>query len=407
MTTEPVEDRLRSALDEVLSGLPLNHRDRPRSEDAGSPSSIMSLVDSHSPPERATYRRTRLGKRALAGGVGIAAAVGVLLLTLSPSLGQSQPLAAGAQLHQIAANAAQQPAPRLRQGQVVLARATLSVSVQLDRITNTLTPEPDGTTSVNSRSTPIPDAKATFDGTMSEWSNDRGGSCILFNYGSPRFASGTEKSAWQAQDRPGVAYTFPHGPEIPYCATDNGPPTLGDTPGAIDVSRLPLNSKTLAHELAAGTTGIAAVDTMPPGPEGHSGFDAGFERAADLLTTPTTGGSPALTSALYGALALVPGVRALGEATTESGVTGLEFSGSTNSGRAELIVNPDTGGLLELRGTGSGTFLTNSLPDVGLSLAFKVHGAGYSFKVQWVDRDSAPKVVGANSLPQGAIVPGS
>ena len=402
MTTEAIEDRVRSALDDVLSTLPLEYRDRPRSEGAGNPYSVVALVDSDSPHEQAIHRRTRVRRRALVGGVGVAAIVGVLLLTLVPSLGQSQPLAAAAQLRQIASKAAQQHAPRLTQGQVVMDRFTFSVLVQLERTTNTLTPAPNGSTSVTSRSTPIPDAKATFDGTMIEWANDQGGSCLLFTYGPPKFASSTNKRAWQAQDRPGATYVFPHGPEIPYCATDTGPP-LDGVPGAIDVSRLPVDSTTLAHELTSGTTGIAALDTMSPGPGGH----AGFERAAILLTGPTTGGSPALTSAIYGALALIPGVKALGEAKAHSGMMGIGFSGSTNSGHAELIVDPDTGQLLELREMGSGTFLSNSRAYVGLSLAFKVHGAGYSFKVQWIDRSSAPKVVAANSVPQGAIVPGS
>ena len=216
MTPEAIEDRLRSALDDVLSALPLDHRDRPRSEGARNPYSVVALVDSDSPHEPASHRRTRVRRRALVGGIGVAAVVGALLLTLVPSLGQPQPLAAAAQLRQIASNAAQQHGLRLTQGQVVLDRFTFSVSVQLDRTSNTLTHAPNGSTSVTSRTTPIPDAKATFDGTMNEWANDRGGSCLLFTYGSPKFASSTNKSAWQAQDRPGATYVFPHGPEIPY-----------------------------------------------------------------------------------------------------------------------------------------------------------------------------------------------
>jgi hypothetical protein len=176
----------------------------------------------------------------------------------------------------------------------------------------------------------------------------------------------------------------------------------------INVSRLSTDSTTLAHELRTGTTGITALDQISPGPGVHKGFDGGFDRAAILLATPTTGVTPAFTSALYGALALMPGVHALGEMTTHTGSTGLGFSGMTSSGRADLIVDPNTGAFLELRGIGSGTFLTNMLPDLGLSLATALYGSdGYSFYLQWVDRTGSPMVVGTDSLPAGTSVPSS
>jgi hypothetical protein len=80
----------------------------------------------------------------------------------------------------------------------------------------------------------------------------------------------------------------------------------------------------------------------------------------------------------------------------------------TSSGRADLIVDPNTGAFLELRGIGSGTFLTNMLPDLGLSLATALYGSdGYSFYLQWVDRTGSPMVVGTDSLPAGTSVPSS
>jgi hypothetical protein len=132
------------------------------------------------------------------------------------------------------------------------------------------------------------------------------------------------------------------------------------------------------------------------------GENAGFERAANLLVGPTAGSSPAFTSALFKALALIPDVSALGSTTTHSGASGLGFSGDSETGKSVIVVDPETGALLEAKnlqspivfqGLGPSYLAPPPTPNIG------TEGGSYGTVIQWLDPIGSPEVVG--SLPSG------
>jgi hypothetical protein len=115
-----------------------------------------------------------------------------------------------------------------------------------------------------------------------------------------------------------------------------------------------------------------------------------------------SGSSPALHGAIFKALALMPGVRALGETTTHTGATGLGFDAPVNSPTANIaiVVDPQTGALLEARNLGIdlgtdplslGSFTTPAFPA----------SQNYSgqFVTQWMDPSTSAQVVDSTSLP--------
>jgi hypothetical protein len=164
--------------------------------------------------------------------------------------------------------------------------------------------------------------------------------------------------------------------------------------GVTDVSSLPTDPSTLAHELTTGTTGIVGIDHLliPPGE------NAGFARVVPLLLGPLTGSSPAFNAAIFKALALMPGVRALGETTTHTGATGLGFDAPSASPASDsaIVVDQNTGALLEARNI-------ELLPTVVLSpfMASAFPGQGFDgyFAIQWIDPSSQAQVVDSTSLP--------
>ena len=168
--------------------------------------------------------------------------------------------------------------------------------------------------------------------------------------------------------------------------------------GIINVSSLPTDPSVLARELSTGTTGVPSLDQITiPG-----GGNAGFERAADLLVGPTTGATPAFTSALFRALALIPDIKALGQATTHSGASGLGFSGDSTTGQSIIVVDPSTGALLEVRnlaskfvlqGVGPSYLAPPPTPSIG------TEGGSDSVVIRWLDPVGSPTVV--DSLPPG------
>jgi len=132
----------------------------------------------------------------------------------------------------------------------------------------------------------------------------------------------------------------------------------------------------------------------------------GLVRAAAILLGPTTGPTPALTAAVYRALALMPNVDSLGTVTTHSGMTGVGF-GSTSPffGKRAIIVDPDTGQLLELQNISP----TSPYDAMGMSVerAFVLpstrglSNSGNS-NVEWLDPVGSPAVV--NGLPSSLSV---
>lgn len=164
--------------------------------------------------------------------------------------------------------------------------------------------------------------------------------------------------------------------------------------GTTDVSSLATDPSTMAHELGTGTTGITGLDEV-----GSGSSNPGFQRAVALLLNPLTGTTPAFNSALYDALALLPGVQALGSTTSQTGSTGLGFetAGSKRLGPTIIVVDPATGALLEARNLDSSPsdpisdFVPFNLGTHGVSA-----GGG---KIQWLDPIGSPTVVDTASIP--------
>ena len=329
--------------------------------------------------QRARSRRRPL---ALLGGLGAVVAVILLLVLLLPSAGEHQPVAAAAQLSQIAANAAGQPTPSLSEGQYLETDSTVSLLATVTQV----------------GSTPTPNAQATIKGTISQWTDRFGDSCISATSSPAQFASPANQAAWKAAgvldsptDQPATSCVTVSESLIPSdAASASG--------GIIDVSALPTDPSVLAHELSTGTTGVAGLDQMSL----PSGENAGFERAANLLVGPTAGGSPAFSSALFKALALMPDVSALGSTTTHSGASGLGFSGDSGSGKSVIVVDQATGALLEARnlqspivfqGLGGSYLPPPPTPSIG------TEGGSYGTVIQWLDPIGTPRIV--DSLPTG------
>jgi hypothetical protein len=246
-----------------------------------------------------------------------------------------------------------------------------------------------------SDSKPIIGAEASITGTVIQWSNNFGESCWTTAVSSATFATPANKRAWDAIGLP----DSPNYPTNGLCGSVASANVVnGQGGGVVNVAGLSTDPGTLAHELETGTTGIAAIDDAGPPTDGSNGL----VRGAQLLLGPTTGSSPALTAAVYRALALMPGITQLGELTTHAGTTGLGFaSTSPYFGKREIIVDPSTGRLLELRNI-SGTIpymamstgISHSYPEPDRTPGSTVGGSG---NVEWIDPVGDPTV--APSLP--------
>ena len=195
-------------------------------------------------------------------GIGTAVAVVLLLVLLLPSVGQHQPVAAAAQLNQIAVNAENQPTPSLGSGQYLETQNDVSLLATVTQV----------------GSTPTPNAQATITGKITQWTDRYGDSCISATSSPAQFASPTNREAWSAAgvlDSPtGQPATSCESSSVSLIPSDS-PSTTG---GIIDVSALPTDPAVLADELSSGATGITSLDqiSLP------AGENAGFVRAANL-----------------------------------------------------------------------------------------------------------------------------
>ena len=112
-----------------------------------------------------------------------------------------------------------------------------------------------------------------------------------------------------------------------------------------------------------------------------------------------TGTTPAFNSALYDALALLPGIQALGSTTTGAqGSTrlGFETAGSKLSGPTIIVVDPATGALLEARNL---ALPYNPISDF-VPFNLGTHGVSAAgSKIQWLDPIGSPTVVDTASIP--------
>jgi hypothetical protein len=324
------------------------------------------------------------------GGVTAVAAATVLVVLLLSSTGQRIPSAAAAQLRLIAENLANQTEPQLQRNEWLETHIKEEWSMDLESLGQ-------------GEGTPVPGAEAAAAVSATEWSNNFGESCYSLSIGEARFASVSNEEAWHAagltnspQQRDAPFEDPTEQCESTTSNASNGM-GLGFGIGTTRVATLPTDPSTLAHELTTGTTGIEGLDQLPIDP----GQNPGFQRVVDLLTTDLSDQTPAFYSALYDALALMPGVHALGETVTHTGSTGLGFDAPNASlpDATVIVVDPTNGALVEVRNLWApgrddpfGAF-------VGPQSPFEKQGGGLHDTIQWLDPIGTPSVVHTADLP--------
>jgi hypothetical protein len=248
---------------------------------------------------------------------------------------------------------------------------------------------------------------ASIPETVTQWSDNFGQTCSITNFGQAQFVSPANQAAWNAV---GLSNTptqqsanTPRGRTASGCvdgsaanASNGG--GLAHGGGVTDVSSLSRDPTTLAHELTSGTTGMVGIDQLAILP----GQNPGFARVVPLLVGPLTGTSPALNAAIFKALALMPGVRALGETTTHTGTTGLGFDapGSSPASNIAIVVDQGTGALLEARNIGVyGLGLSDVVSAFATPAFSRAQGWGGQTVIHWIDPAGPAQVVDAAALP--------
>ncbi|MGD0394941.1 MAG: hypothetical protein ABSC41_20150 [Acidimicrobiales bacterium] len=332
------------------------------------------------PRRSPAWRNKRTGRLTMIGGAGAVSIAALLLLALLPVIGQHQQSAAAAELHQIATNVTNRSVPQLKRDQWLETKRLASFSMDVKWI---------GSTSISG-------AEATVIATQTEWSNNFGETCVLSELGRAHFASSAAETTWTSVG----LIVDPIQPPVSPCSDGGGANArngdgLSFGSGTTDVSSLATDASALAHELSTGTTGISGLDQL-----GSGTSNPGFQRAVALLVGPLTGASPAFDVALYGALALLPGIQALGTTSTHTGSTGLGFesAGARYLGPTIIVVDPKTGALLEARNLEPGLFdpLASFVP-----FSLSTHGVGGNGgnKIQWIDPIGSSAVVNTASIP--------
>jgi hypothetical protein len=354
----------------------LSERIRYLVETAESPislSEVREIVESR--PDR--HRRSPLAIASVGALVAAAVIAGAVLVPTShsnPPVKMAASQSAAVQLRTIALTAGRQPLVSAGPNQWLRTEQTMSIAAYVSQV---------GTTST-------PDAKATINATISTWSDTTGQACVSATTDPAQFADPANQAAWTDAG----LIDQPLNQPITGCDSiiqGDTADTLTQATGVIDVSALPLDSAALAQDLEAGTTGIPSVDNVPT----SAGTDAAFERAAILLLGPDSGATPAFESALYGAVAIIPGVHSLGPTTAHSGRTGVGFSAVTTSGTTTIIVNPATGAVLEARNVADqATFDVLSTHYLGSPRGIGMQGGSYGATDLWLDPVGEPTIVG-------------
>jgi hypothetical protein len=334
----------------------------------------------------AVGRRTALSLASLVAA-GLVAAVVTLLVVAAPPAPHStrrpttEPfpshLPVAKQLRLIADQVVEQPIPELQADQALYTHANLSILA-----------------SVNNGA-----AQATIGLSVQKWSTASGQTCTALTAQPAQFASASEQVAWVGLH----LLVTPEPQTANECLQGGGgaapPDAITGAGQLIDVSSLPAHPVILAQELEAGTTGIPALDQLR---SDEAAPNPGFQRAAMLLIGPTVGATPQFAAALYQAIALLPGVTALGPTTTHDGETGEGFASGPGNGQSTIVVDPSTGQLLEVRGLDDSDSLS--------SIAGNYLGGGpmvvneYSSQLQWLDPVGSPSVIGLSDLPAGLPV---
>jgi hypothetical protein len=328
-------------------------------------------------------RRRRSGPALMLSGAVAAAAVALIVVLLPnlPNAPLHQPVAAAAQLRQIAARAASHPIPRLGGDEWLRTQQTVAFSAEVTEV---------GTT-------PMPDAQASVQATINTWSNTNGQACVSSSAAPAHFEESTNEAAWKAAGLLDVPVDQPITGCTNITADENQSGGMSATTGVTDVSGLPTNTSVLAHELTTGTTGIRALDQLTT----EDRQNLGFERAAILLVGPDAGASPTFLSALYGALATMPGIQSLGTVKTHTGTSGKGFSAGTSAGQSTIVVDPTSGQLLEASNLQDPT-LFNAIADSYLSqplAGIGAEGGSWNATIQWLDPQGVPGIVNNQTLP--------
>ena len=340
-------------------------------------------------PRRSLGRRTTLSLGSLAVA-GVVAAVA--FLSVAPSASHNTPkktapsrttepfpshLPVGAQLRLIADRVTEQPVSHLQADQLLHTRANLSVFA-----------------TVNNGA-----AQATIGVSVQKWSTASGQTCTMLTAQPAQFASPSEQAAWVGLH----LLVTPNPPTASQCLQGNGggapPDAITGAGQLIDVSSLPTDPSTLAQEFESGTTGVAVLDQLT---RDEAAPNPAFQRAAMLLIGPTVGATPRLNAALYQALALLPGVIALGPTTTHDGQSGQGYASGPGSGQSSIVVDTSTGQLLEVRGLDDSNSLSSIAPNYLGGGPMVVHE--YSAQLQWLDTVGSPSVVSRADLPAGLPV---
>jgi hypothetical protein len=365
---EPVRHRLVAAMEEESNALLADRRPSGRQ---------------HLTPLR---RRTALSLGSLVAA-GVAVAVVVLLVVAAPPASHHTPRTTTApfpahltvrdQLRLIADRVAEQPLPHLQADQALYTQADLSVVA-----------------TVNNGA-----AQATIGASVQKLSTATGQTCTTLTAQPAQFASPSEQAAWVGLH----LLVTPNPPTGSQCLQGGGsavpPDAITGAGQLINVSSLPTDPSTLAQEFESGTTGIPALDQLLAD---EAAPNPGFQRAAMLLIGPTLGATPQFDAALYQAIALLPGVTALGTTMTHDGQTGQGFASGPGDGQSTIVVNPFTGQLLEVRGLDDSDTLTSIAPNYLNGGPLLVNA--YSTQLQWLDPVGVPSVVGPSNLPAGLPV---
>jgi hypothetical protein len=369
-TTDTLDDAIRSLIAELTEASP--------------PAPLLGELDGIEvhPRRPASAHRSRRRSRprllAVIGGFGVVCLAALLLVLFLPDTGQRIPAAEAAQLHLIATNAADQPVQHLGRNQWIMARETISYLDSETRVS----------------STPVVGAEATVSATLDQWSNRFGESCSSTTTGPTSFATPANRSAWLSLG----LLESPIDQPMKSCGDIIGANIENGASYVINVAHLPTNPSTLANKLETGTTGILQIDdagsTADP--------SRGLQRAGLLLLGPTVGSSPSLTSATYTALALMPGIHKLGRVTSHSGAVGLGFSAESPEGPRTIVVDPDTGRVLEVENipisSVIGTLGIHS-PFIGPNSASQSLSGHLTIK--WIDVTRAQSIIDTDQLPAG------
>jgi hypothetical protein len=360
--------------------------------DGAAPPITVQEVQRHSPQQRSVGRSTKRSRARTVGFASVAAAltavaaVVALVVVAQPTTHRTGKttisafptrLPVGDQLRLIADRVAEQPILQIQADQALFTQANLSVLA-----------------TVNTGA-----AEATIGLSVQKWSTAAGQTCTTITAQPAQFASAAEQSAWVGLN----LLTLPNPPHASQCLQPGGgavpPDAITGAGQLINVSSLPTDPSTLANELETATTGIPALDQLLAD---EAAPNPAFQRAALLLIGPVVGATPQFNAALYQAIALLPGVTALGPTTTQDGQSGEGYASGPGTGQSTIVVDPSTGQLLEVRGLDDSDSLT--------SIAVNYLNGGpmlvnaYSDQLQWLDPVGSPSVVDLSNLPTGLPV---